>query len=292
VSSAAIVALYVQNTTITHNHIEDLPYLGIAVGWGQLTGTLGPAIPTIMQSNVVSNNLIHDIMQQVVDGGGIYFESPQSQTSSYADGARVTGNVIFNVYNGYFAMYPDAGSQWITFSDNAVFNDHIDFGGCFPIGDLQFVNNYWNGTHAFRCNTPINVNISGNTLISTFGQIPAGLLANAGLESAYTNLLPSAAAPVVSSVTPIDATPGTTVTIRGSNLLGTTAISFDGNLAASFTNVPGTDPGTALRTVVPAGGSGNHAVVTTLRGGSSTLPSHSVDLEHGTSDSQSSSFVR
>jgi Right handed beta helix region len=271
VSSAAIVALYVQNTNITHNDVEDLPYLGIAVGWGQLTGTLGPAITTIMQSDVVSNNLIHDIMQQVVDGGGIYFESPQSLTSSFADGARVTGNVIFNVYNGYFALYPDAGSQWITFSGNALVNDQIDFGGCFPIGDLQFVNNYWSGTYAFRCNTPINVTISGNALISTFSQIPANLLADAGLESAYANLLPSAAAPVVNSVTPRDATPGTTVTIAGSNLLGATAISFDGILATSFRNIPGIDPGAALSTVVPAGGSGKDAVVTTLRGGSSAL---------------------
>ncbi len=71
--------------------------------------------------------------------------------------------------------------------------------------------------------------------------------------------------PTIDSITPTDAGTGLTVTIKGSYLIGATAVSFGGIAATSFSVV---DSGT-ITAVVSTGASGN--VVVTTPGGTATI---------------------
>jgi hypothetical protein len=73
------------------------------------------------------------------------------------------------------------------------------------------------------------------------------------------------AAPVIALYTPLSAASGTTVTITGTNFIGTTSVSFGGTAAASFTVVSAT----SITAVVGAGTSGNVSVTTA--GGTTSL---------------------
>jgi hypothetical protein len=68
-------------------------------------------------------------------------------------------------------------------------------GGCkegttTPYGDFSFTGNYFeNLTPNWPCGNPSNATISGNTQVSSSGVgVPASVLANAGLESAYAGV--------------------------------------------------------------------------------------------------------
>jgi hypothetical protein len=54
------------HTTIAHNLIRHLPYTGVSVGW------MWNPTPTPCHHNRIEHNHIHDVMQVLSDGGGIY----------------------------------------------------------------------------------------------------------------------------------------------------------------------------------------------------------------------------
>lgn len=87
---------------------------------------------------------------------------------------------------------------------------------------------------------------------------PGGMATSAGM---FTYVL----TPTITSFTPTSASPGATITITGTNLSGTTAVSFGGTAAASFMNVSATQ----VTAVVGVGASGNVQLITP--GGTATL---------------------
>jgi hypothetical protein len=85
--SDGVIAGYVQNVNITHNEIKHCPHSGVSLGWGwgiyephRDTNFRGPYKPrytvydkpTIAMRNSVTYNHIHDVMEKMHDGAGIY----------------------------------------------------------------------------------------------------------------------------------------------------------------------------------------------------------------------------
>lgn len=93
--SAAILAGYVQDVTIAHNDIHDVPYSAISLGWGWgwADVSVGPKVdtpwkePSVCMRNRILNNHIHHCMMQLHDGGAIY-------TIGAMTGTIISGNYI------------------------------------------------------------------------------------------------------------------------------------------------------------------------------------------------------
>jgi ABC-type transport system substrate-binding protein len=97
-----------------------------------------------------------------------------------------------------------------------------------------------------------------------------GLVENSNLDGPLYDaqdvwLKPTAAAPAVTSFTPTQGTTGTSVTITGTGLTGTTGVSFDGTAAASFSVVSDTQV-----TATVASGTQTGPITVTGPGGSAT----------------------
>ena len=101
-------------TMIRENHIYDLTYTGISIGW------MWNPTPTPCRDNTIKNNHIHHIMQVLSDGGGIYSLGLQP-------GSRLTGNRIHDVRintgraesNGTFL---DEGTTDVLIEGNMIYN--------------------------------------------------------------------------------------------------------------------------------------------------------------------------
>lgn len=102
-----------RETNISDSHIYDLPYSGISVGW-----MWNPEV-TPCRNNRIEENHIHDIMQILSDGGGIYMLGRQP-------GSQINGNHIHDVKinagraesNG---MFIDEGSTEIMIENNLIY---------------------------------------------------------------------------------------------------------------------------------------------------------------------------
>jgi hypothetical protein len=105
---------FTAETTVSGNHLYNLPYTGISVGWEW------SPIPTSSRENHLTDNHIHHIMQELSDGGGIYMLGLQP-------GSTISGNLIHDVTlnagraesNG---MFLDEGATDLIVSDNIIFN--------------------------------------------------------------------------------------------------------------------------------------------------------------------------
>ncbi|MCX8108597.1 MAG: right-handed parallel beta-helix repeat-containing protein, partial [Verrucomicrobiae bacterium] len=101
-------------TVVAHNELCRLPYTGISVGWQW------DANPTQCAKNIVESNHVHDVMQMLSDGGGIY-------TLGRQPGTVLRGNLIHNIppnsgradSNGIFM---DEGSSEILVENNTIHN--------------------------------------------------------------------------------------------------------------------------------------------------------------------------
>ena len=101
-------------TTIKNNHVYNLPYSGISIGW------MWSPEPTPCRDNVVDGNHIHDILKILSDGGGIYMLGLQP-------GSRLINNHIHNVKinagraesNG---MFLDEGTTDVEIAHNLIYN--------------------------------------------------------------------------------------------------------------------------------------------------------------------------
>jgi hypothetical protein len=192
----AIVIGYARNTLVSHNQIDHIPYAGISIGWGgwpdkiQMAGQANNSA-----HNVISDNLIHNDMLVLSDGGGIYTQGLTG--TSLADGERVSGNVVYDQYSSGHAIYSDNGSSMMTISGNVMFHtDHDNWGSRHRnwYGDndgksfdpLIIEGNYWQQGDADSSKE--NVTEQDNHLINSLAEAPASIVQNAGLEPAFRAL--------------------------------------------------------------------------------------------------------
>ena len=136
--AAAIFVGYTTRTTISHNTLSNLPYSGIAIGWGwgmtdpgQFPGCTGCPFqhwkiyktPTASQGNRIVANKVSNYLKRLYDGGGIY--SLGQQGTSLRNGEVIARNVVFGKApsHGGNALYTDGGSRYITLRRNVLFNN-------------------------------------------------------------------------------------------------------------------------------------------------------------------------
>ena len=111
-AACGITVLFAARCTITHNHLHDLSYSGISVGWSWGEGEQ----PSF--GHLIERNHIHDVgvRRGLSDMGGIYLLGLQP-------GTFVRHNHIHDVqaaaYGGW-GIYCDEGSAGLTVENNAV----------------------------------------------------------------------------------------------------------------------------------------------------------------------------
>jgi hypothetical protein len=106
-------------TQVVHNEVGHTPYSGISLGWGwdwvEKEGWSQWA-----QDNEVSWNDVHDVMQVLRDGGGIYTLGPQGSPNgggrTYIRGNHIRSLIGLNAAG----IYLDEGSAYLTVKDNVV----------------------------------------------------------------------------------------------------------------------------------------------------------------------------
>jgi hypothetical protein len=112
----------VRDTKIRHNEVSYNPYTGIACGW-----CWGPQ-KTSCGGNLIERNHVHDVMDLVQDGGGIY-------TLGWQPGTVIRGNLIHDNHMSPFAcgdgqcgLYFDEGSSAFLVEDNIQYDVDYEHG--------------------------------------------------------------------------------------------------------------------------------------------------------------------
>jgi hypothetical protein len=187
---------YAARTNVTHNQVDHLPYTGISVGWGGWPDKVAQKPrPNFTHDNNISNNLIFNHMSLLADGGGIYTQGRTG--SSLANGEKVTGNVIHDQKGKGRAVYTDNGCTFESIIGNAMYNlgsgeawasKHHDYssGATTTYDPTDVENNYW--MNGVGNTSSSGVTVKGNHAITSASQIPASIIANAGLESGFQGL--------------------------------------------------------------------------------------------------------
>ncbi|HEY8926769.1 MAG TPA: right-handed parallel beta-helix repeat-containing protein, partial [Polyangia bacterium] len=197
---AGLLFTYTKNVVVSHNELYNLPYSGIATGYGWGANDAGGSddyanrglykyqtrytTATIAQQNQVVANYLHDGMQQMNDGGCHYNLSANPMTvvtQNYCKGPWPASS---------FGDYEDEGSRYLTITKN-VFSGWgswatANANATNHTGDLMFTNNWVSGSQGIRGS---NNTITGNVTIS--GALPADAMTvvnAAGLEPAYADL--------------------------------------------------------------------------------------------------------
>ncbi|MGH7868011.1 MAG: hypothetical protein ACREP9_10390, partial [Candidatus Dormibacteraceae bacterium] len=169
------------------------------------------------KGNVISDNLIFDPMQTLVDGGGIY--SNGIQGSSMANGELIEGNVVIGQHRPSWAIYTDNGTQFVQVKGNVVLDalyvplapaglpgvsPYFSFGGCGG-GPISYDGNYSVQTDLPSGLISANpacgghplqgVTMGANNVISALSQVPSSVIQTAGLSAKYKQLLSPAPSP-------------------------------------------------------------------------------------------------
>jgi hypothetical protein len=145
VDAAGIFVGFSKKTSVSHNTIVDVPWSGIAMGWGWGLMDKGsfPGVPqatsglwgtvtkqTANQGCEILKNKITDFINVVWDGGAIYTTGRQGP--SLIDGLLIKENVAYGkrASGGGNTFYTDGGSRFIRLQGNISYNN--------PIGSTYF----------------------------------------------------------------------------------------------------------------------------------------------------------
>jgi hypothetical protein len=208
--SVAILFTYTQQVVVSHNETYNLPYSGIASGFGWGTNDAGGngdyktrangdlymyqplyTNPTVAENNTVSANYVHNAMLQMNDGGCHYNLSANPGTVVKGNYCNASGSGLSGLFIG---DYEDEGSAYLTITSNvfASFGEWVfaNANAANDTGHLTWTNNWVSGSPSIQGPSEVN---TGNVTIS--GSQISGFPANAqtvanaaGLEAAYAGL--------------------------------------------------------------------------------------------------------
>ncbi|MEO3859475.1 RICIN domain-containing protein [Acrocarpospora sp. B8E8] len=193
----SVLTTYVTTSDVSHNEVYNLPYTGMSIGYGWGANDTGGntqyanrglynyqpryTTPTTASGNRLVGNYVHDVMQQMNDGGCIY-------TLSWNPNAVISGNYCLRT-NGYFGVYFDEGSKYYTVTGN-VFSNTGTWATANYWGGENMGN--WTVTGNWTSNSSTNVtngdrgNVVNNNVTVSNGNWPAGaqaVMAAAGPRS-------------------------------------------------------------------------------------------------------------
>jgi hypothetical protein len=157
VDAAGIFIGFAQNTNIEDNFISDVPWAGIAMGWGwglmdqggfaglpgADPGMWGPGgspytTPTIMQGNRIVGNYITRFLDTLWDGGAVY--TTGFQGTSLENGTYIGYNYFYGKHasGGGNVIYTDGGTRYVTVEGNILLGNPqgaMNFGAPFSFDD-------------------------------------------------------------------------------------------------------------------------------------------------------------
>ncbi|WP_238412776.1 RICIN domain-containing protein [Saccharothrix deserti] len=192
--NVSVLNTYVSTATVSHNEVYNMPYSGMSIGYGWGANDAGGnnnyanrglynyqpryTTATTASNNRLINNYIHDVMQQMNDGGCIY-------TLSWNPNASISGNHCLRT-NGYFGVYFDEGSKYYSVTGNVFSNTGTwataNYWGGENMGNWTLTNNWSTNSSTNVTNGDRGNVVSGNTVV-TNGNWPSGaqaVMANAG----------------------------------------------------------------------------------------------------------------
>ncbi|MFG1920069.1 RICIN domain-containing protein [Micromonospora sp. NPDC048898] len=193
----SILTTYVNTSLVSHNEVYNMPYTGLSIGYGWGANDAGGSqhyanrglynyqprytTATTAANNQVIGNYVHDVMQQMTDGGCIY-------SLSANPGGLIAENYCLRT-NGWFGLYFDEGSRYYTARNN-VFSStgtwatanywYAENMGNFTVTNNWSTNNSTNVTNGDRGNV-----VNGNVTVSN-GNWPSGaqtVINTAGVQS-------------------------------------------------------------------------------------------------------------
>ncbi|MGJ5793189.1 DUF1349 domain-containing protein [Streptomyces griseorubiginosus] len=224
---SAILLTYVNGATVSHNEVYNLPYSGLTIGYGWGVNDPGGSqdyanrglydyqpvysTPTTAANNHITDNYIHDIMQQMNDGGCLY-------TLSDSPGSTFERNYC-HTNNNYFGFYHDEGSRHFTDTNNVFRNvgewAHENANSTNNTGALTVQNN-WTSNSSTDITDGNRGNVVSGTVVVSDGNWPSGartVMNNAGIQPQYR---PLTTGPVTAPYSGYSSTPGLTGQSGGS----------------------------------------------------------------------------
>jgi hypothetical protein len=194
--SVSFLPTYVTNATISHNEIYNMPYSGLSVGYGWGANEPGGSTEytnrglynyqpryttaTTASNNRLIGNYVHDVMQQMTDGGCIY-------TLSWNPGAVISDNYCLRT-NGWYGLYFDEGSKYYTATRNVLSATGTwataNWWGGENMGNLTVTTNWASNGSTNVTNGDRGNVVSGNVTVANGGW-PSGaqaVMSNAGVQ--------------------------------------------------------------------------------------------------------------
>ena len=182
-AGCGIAALFASNVTVEHNHLVNLPYTGISVGWGWDTFT-----PEMNRNWTVRNNRLENCMNLLHDGGYIYAPNPAYGTNifenNFIKGAKKQLDPSTNIMGIYHDSMP---ANWVDKTN--------------VVEGLQIPVFFGNGSHTSK-GVWANFDVQGKyknrpeIIIENYNvfeepfwdEKPKNIINNSGLQSAYKHL--------------------------------------------------------------------------------------------------------
>ncbi|MDA0637785.1 ricin-type beta-trefoil lectin domain protein [Nonomuraea sp. MCN248] len=190
----AVLSTYVTGTDVSRNEVYNMPYTGLSIGYGWGANEPGGSThyanrglydfqpryttPTTASGNRLVGNYVHDVMQQMTDGGCVY-------TLSWNPGAVISDNHCLRT-NGWFGIYFDEGSRYYTVRNNVLANTGTwataNYWYGENMGDFTVTGN-WSTNGSTNVTNGDRGNVVNNNVTVANGAWPAGaqaVIASAG----------------------------------------------------------------------------------------------------------------
>jgi hypothetical protein len=177
-----IMAAYTSDLEVSHNEIFNIAYSGVSIGWGWGRDN------SFLKNNQIFSNNIHDFVQQLDDGAGIYGLSAQP-------GSSWNNNWIHNTAKRQHggALYPDNGSAFIDISRNVISN----MSGCYwlfmnnaPQKDNHAHDNFTDTSKMVNRFVSTNCTVTNTALVSggAWPQAAVTIMSASGIKGAYADV--------------------------------------------------------------------------------------------------------
>ncbi|WP_327003820.1 RICIN domain-containing protein [Dactylosporangium sp. NBC_01737] len=196
-SHVGLLMTYTAGSTMAHNELYNLPYSGIALGYGWGANDAGGSqdyidrglynyqprytTATVAANNRVTANYVHDVVQQMTDAGAFYHLSA-------SPGTTVNENYFRNS-NGWLGLYFDEGSRYVSAANNVFDNTgtwaYTQEWANNNTGNLTLTNN-WTTNNGSNVTNGTRGNVNTGTVVVTGGNWPSGartIMAAAGVQS-------------------------------------------------------------------------------------------------------------